>query len=272
MSAPRRRRWIDAEIDRLDPVEDASRIYLLSANRLAVDHPIFQSVMYTHGFMRIVGQVEGAIAVDGGGKVYRSPDKRSDDTMVAFGEWIHDTPTGEAAKASLARVKKIHDAYARKFEMSNATFVHTVALFTLQLELVLNVVGAEGLSEKERLAQVMHWRGVGEQLGVTDMPDTWRGMQDALEAYETTSQFRSTPEGRRLGRTFVENFASRWFPRRLRWLARWLLLSLHEDRTLRVLGLEPPPVPAAVAIRALLRAGIFVKRRLPDRRELLTLR
>ena len=268
----RPRRWIDAEIDRLDPVGDASRIYHLTLNKLAVDHPIFLSLVYTHGFMRIAGQAEGAIAVDGAGKVHGAPYRRSDDTMRALAGWIQDTPGSDRGRQSLAKIRQIHDSYGRRFEMSHATFVHTVALFTLQTELMLKAVGAPQLSEKERLAQVVHWCAVGEALGVDGLPRTWTGMARALADYEASAHFRHTAVAGRLADAFVDDFAGRWFPRPLHPLARWIVLSLHDERTLEVLGTKPPPAPAAAAVRAIGRAAIFVRRRLlPDRRELIDL-
>jgi hypothetical protein len=268
-------RWIEDEIGTLDPRADSSRMYLLTLNRFALRHPMFSGLFYAYGFMRIAGQVEGAIAVDRAGKglVHRAADGRADGTLKYLGEWVHEGPRSEAGRRSLARVKAIHDRYARRYAMSNETHVHTIALFTTQFERLMALVGASGFSDRERVAQVEHWRQVGEQLGVQDMPETWEGMVAAQDAYERSEHFRPTPEGHRLAVAFVDHFAARWFPRGLRWLGRWVLLSLHEEHVLRVLALAPPPRRAAHAIRTVLRAGIFVKTRvLPDRRELLDLR
>jgi hypothetical protein len=48
----------------------------------------------------------------------------------------------------------MHDHYAREDSMSNETFVHTIAFFTVQFECLYRLVGAKGFTPTERIAQV----------------------------------------------------------------------------------------------------------------------
>jgi hypothetical protein len=265
--------WIDRELRQADLAADAPRAMLLFANRLIprVGGPMFLHLLYTLGFMRMVGPVEGALVVHraGRGEVHRAGDKRADDTLLHMGTWVARGTSSAASARSLARVKSMHDHWGRHYAMSNATFLHALAFFTVQVGRLFALLGAPPLSDVEKAAQVAHWRGVGEGLGIEDVPRTWEDFERVLDDFEASDQFTPTPEGMRCARAFIEQFERRWFPRGLRWLGRLLVLSLHEDHVLSVLGLTAPPSPVRRTLRALLRLGLWVNvHLLADRRSL----
>jgi hypothetical protein len=228
-------------------------------------------LLFTVSLMRVMGQLEGAAAVDrdGRGKVYRNGDRRTDDTIRHLMGWFDHGASSPQTRVSTAEVKRIHDAIGQRYAMSNETFVHTIAFFTVQIECVTNIVGAPGLTEKERAAQVRHWRAVGAQLGVREMPDSWNGMVEAMRAYEAVPQwFGPSDAAHRVSEVLIEQFGRRALPRGLRWWARPLVLSLHEDHVLAALGLTKPRPAVVMVARAMVRLGLFVIRDLlPDRRE-----
>ena len=266
------RRWIHSEISDLDPDTDSEQIVRLLLESLLppIGGRAFLELLFTVSLMRVMGQLEGAAVVDrqGKGKVYRHGDRRADDTIRYLTGWMYDGANSPAARASAAEIKRIHDSYGKHYSMSNDTFVHTIAFFTLQIECLTSIVGAPGFTEKERAAQVRHWRTIGEYLGVHGMPDTWEGMERAMRDYEASPEwFAPSDAGHRVSEALVEQFAVRVFPYGLRWLAKPLILSLHEDHVLATLKM-PKPRPATVAImRATVRAALFIVRVvLPDRR------
>ncbi|OHV05271.1 oxygenase MpaB family protein [Mycobacterium talmoniae] len=269
-------KWMRDEIERLDPVADSEQIMRLMISSLL---PPFGSrfileLLFTVSLMRVMGQFEGAAAVDrqGRGKVYRNGDRRADDTIRYLTGWVYDGASSPQTQASAADVKRIHDRIGQRYQMSNETFVHTIAFFTVQIECITNIVGAPGFTERERAAQVRHWRAVGEYLGVRAMPDSWSGMQEAMRAYETEPQwFGPSEAAHRVSEKLLEQFGRRTFPPGLRWLARPLVLSLHEDHVLTALMMVKPR-PAVVAVnRRMVRAAFWVIRELlPDRREVIT--
>ncbi|HXV04391.1 MAG TPA: oxygenase MpaB family protein [Solirubrobacterales bacterium] len=267
------RKWIAAEIAWLDPIADSQRVVLLSANRLLppLGKPFVFNLLYSLGFLRICGQLEGARAVDrdGEGKIHREGDRRAVDTMHHFASWIQHGPRSEESTSSLARVKRMHDHYADRYSFSNETFLHTIALFTVQFDHLLTLIGAPGYSEAEKQAHVVHWRSIGELLGVREMPETWEGMERVLERYEgDPAWFGQTPEGHRSAEALIVQFACRWLPPGLRWTARPLLLSLLDDHVLRAIDEPKPPRPLVWMVRASIRTGLCLgDRLLPEPRE-----
>lgn len=236
-----------------------------STERLLPRHgeAILLNLAYCLGFLRVSGQIEGARAVDrdGTGKIHRQGDRRAEDTVSYFTAWIQHGPESPEGIASLERVRRMHDHYAREYSISNETLVHTIALFTVQFEHLFRLIGAEGFSQIEKEAQVTHWRLIGERLGVRDMPTTWEGMEGFLERYEgSPAWFGPTPEAHRCAEALIAQFARRRLPRGFRWTARLLLLSLVEDHVLRALGEAQPPRPIVLSVRRLVRTGLRVWR------------
>ncbi|MFF5714989.1 oxygenase MpaB family protein [Streptomyces sp. NPDC012756] len=158
----------------------------------------FNNLVYTLGFLRVVGEVEGAAAVDraGTGKIHRRGDNRADDTADQFQLWIRHGASSPESTAAIARVQRMHDHFSRTYAFSNETYVHGIALFTLLFDEIFGHVGIDAFSEAEKDAQVQHWRTIAEQMHVKDVPTTWAGMQQALRTYETSPDwYRRTPAG-----------------------------------------------------------------------------
>jgi hypothetical protein len=266
---------IREEIDGLGPGPDTARIVrsILDSLLPPVGAGFVLDLVYTISLMRVMGQFEGAAAVDrnGRGKVHRDGDRRADDTIRYLTGWIYDGADSAAARTSAAEIERIHQRIGQRYAMSNETFVHTLAYFTIQLECLTEIVGAPGFSDHEREAQVRHWRTIGAYLGVRDMPDSWDGMRQAVWDYESAPEwFGFSAAGHGVAEALVRQFAFRCFPRGLRWLARPLALSLHDDHVLTALGMRKPAPAVVATIRAVGHAAVFVVRRLPPPRGVLS--
>ncbi|MFC9473028.1 oxygenase MpaB family protein [Nocardia sp. NPDC056952] len=269
-----RPRWkrIRREIAGLDPAVDSERITRLVLASLLppVGSRMVLEVVFTVSLMRVMGQFEGAAAVDrqGHGKVHRHGDQRAADTIGHLVSWMTDGAGSARTQSATAEVKRIHDGIGQRYQMSNETLVHTIAYFTVQIEYITAIVGAPGFTEIEREAQVRHWRTIGEHLGVRDMPTSWQGMEDAVRAYERDPEwFGASEAAHRAGEAILQQFGVRAFPSVLRWLARPLVLSLHDDHVLDALGLSKPAPAVVSSLRAAVRATFFLIREvLPDPR------
>jgi len=250
----------------LDPVDDSTQIMRLIVNQMVprASRALTLNLIYSVGFMHICGQIEGARAVDrhGAGKIHRDGDRRAEDSIShLITSWIQSGPRSQSARESMARVKRIHERYARDYSMSNETFVHTIAFFTLQFDHLFRLVGAKGFTNAERTAQVTHWRLVGERLGVEQQPETWEEMERFVDWYEHSPEwFGPTPDSRSCANALIEQFSNRWLPPGLRWVGRPLLLSLHEDHVLEALSQKRPRKPVIWTIRRLVRTTIFLNR------------
>ena len=239
----RGRKWMRDEIRRLDPVKDAGRISELSYVLRFRDSQFPYHMYYSMFFLRASGAPDSARPIDRDGKgfFYRNGDKRADDTTADIFGWMHHGPHSELGKASLARVKRMHDNLAPRWGMPNHVLVHTLACDLLSPEWMMETIGGPRFDARERQAQLEFWRAVGDGLGIEDVPETWEGMVRYVEEYERSEHFRPSEHGRRLAHGFLDQFAARWFPRRLQRLGRWVLLSITPDHVIEHHGFERPP-------------------------------
>lgn len=249
-----------------DPTPGAVTMMSISNRMLPpVGADFVRNLLYTTGFMRVLGEYEGAATSgrEGAGKIHNHPDERAADTIGYFDEWMAWGARTDLTKQSVERVRRIHAAYGKRFSMSNETFIHAIASFTLQLEIFLDIVGAPPFGAAERAAQLDHWRLIGEMLGIENMPETWEGMRKALYEYESDpAWFGYTPAGKHSSDALIDQFTHRWFPRRLRWAGRLTVLSLMEPHVLTALGQDSPPAAVAWIVRRSARAALALFQRL----------
>ncbi|MGK8523887.1 hypothetical protein ACRS6B_21130 [Nocardia asteroides] len=257
-----------SEIERLDPSVDSERIVRLASCQLVPRSLLVVHLFYTVGFVRFAGPPASAVAVDrnGAGMLYEHGIRRADETMFHLFSWIDDGFSSPATGKSLDYVRNWHSTVARNWPMPLHTFQHSAAVFTLIYDRLLRqVAGAPGLSEKERQAQLLHWREVSQRLGVADIPQTWQDMEEFLESYEQGPDFAYSEAGQRLANALIDQFATRWFPWPLRWFGRWLALALCEEHVIETLRIPLPPAAFSFAVRRLTRVGVFAVRHvLPD--------
>lgn len=272
---PRKRKWFTQEIALLDPVADSATVMLLIVNQLLPRYggAMLLNAIYSIGTIRMCGQIEGARALDrrGTGKIIKEGERRAHDTVSSMTRWIQHGPLSAEGMASLARVKRMHDHFAVDHPMSNETFVHTIAYFVIQFDRLFQLVGAREFTDNEKLAQVTHWRFVGEQLGTRDLPQSWEGMEQFVTHYEACPQwYGPTPEAHRCAVAVLQQFCDRRLPIGLKWLGRVVLLSLSDDHVLNAVGLEKPPKLLVWLTRKMVCLGLFVNYRLlPDRSDLI---
>lgn len=257
------RRWIETEIASLDPREDSERIVLLSTNRMLprFGRRAVMNLLYTLGFLRISAQLEGAAVVDAIGKVHRAGEARAEATMGAFALWISKGPGSAESRASLAEVRRVHDGVAKRHPFSEGEMVHSICLFTVQIEALLARIGVPGYSETEKQAQVAHWLAIGRQLGVEEMPETWGAMVEYMEDYEADPRrFGPSPAGERCARSLIEQFEKQRIPPGLRWSAEPVIGALLEEPVARAVGVRIPRPATRRAIHASLRAVLRAER------------
>ncbi len=263
----RPRRWMRREIRRLDPQRDAGRICELAFSTRYPQQRFPYHLYYTLFFVRATAPPASSRAMDrdGQGLIYKPDNERANNTTADIFAWMHHGPGSEIGSASLARVKRIHDSLAPRWGMPNHVLLYTLVCDTLSPDRFAKLIGGPRFSRHEREAQVAFWREVGEHLGIGGVPETWHEMVRHAEEYEASEHFVFSPQGRRAAKRFIDEFCERWFPTRLRWLGRMLVLSLVEPRTLEVHGFRAPPRPIVWLARRALGLGVHVTYRLmPD--------
>lgn len=268
-------KWIRGEIERLDPEVDSERIVRLTSCRLLPKSLLVVHLFYTVGFVRFAGPPVSADSVDrnGTGMLYDHGIRRADETMYHLFSWADDGVSSPSSTKSLEYIRNWHSGVARDWPMPMHTFQHSAAVFTLAYDRLLQrIARAPGLSDKERRAQLIHWRSVSDRLGIIDIPHTWQGMEELLESYERGPEFAYSAAGQRLANALIDQFAIRWFPRPLRWFGRWLVPAFSEEHIIDTLRIPRPPTAFTYAVRRVARVAVFAKRHvLPDPREVFRL-
>jgi hypothetical protein len=263
----RSRRWMRRELHRLDAITDAARIVELSYNTRYPQQCFPYHLYYTLFFVRATAPPASSRAMDreGEGLIYQKDNKRANNTTADIFAWMHHGPNSEIGAASLARVKRIHDSLAPKWGMPNHVLLYTLICDTLAPDRFMKLTGGPRFDTHEREAQVAFWREVGVHLGISGVPETWEEMERHAESYERSEHFVYSAPGRRAAKRFIDEFCERWFPRRLQWLGRVLVLALVEHRTLDVHGFRAPPRLVTWMIRRGVALNVHITFRfLPD--------
>lgn len=253
-------RWARNEIAALDPVADNERIMHLSAE-VRYGDPVLAALLFTVGFARQMAVPSIAKVVHRAGRAptMTQSRKRTNDTLVFFGEFLrhgHSTPEGHAA---IDRLEEIH----APFPIQNHERLYTLASLTFDGVRIPALLGLDPMTHNEKQAPFHFWQGVGRRMGVTDMPATIDELEAWMYAYER-EHWAWSPGGEAIAGALIDDFASRWLPTRLQGVARTLVLAFMEDEMCDALGLNRPKASTRAIARMLARAYFTGRAILPD--------
>ncbi|MFI7405615.1 oxygenase MpaB family protein [Streptomyces sp. NPDC049541] len=261
------RKWINAEIEALDPDVDHARIWQLgNAYRTS---PMILNMAVCQGFLRLVGPGSGArtLVRGGKGKVVLHQQRRIEGTMHAvwtwyLGEGAHDPSVRE----SVERVNRQHDAWAGKYPdaiLDVRQYTYTMCILAAEPHRVMQRLGLPGFSANEQRAAYRHWSQIaglfriGSDQGVP-LPADFDGMLAFLADFER-NDYSTAPESNVVAEAMLQQFCDRWFPRPLHGLGRALVLSLATPDLLAVHGLKGPRPLVVRTLRRTLRTLITVQ-------------
>ena len=230
------RTWARDELAGLDPVRDHARITHLTGE-VRYGDPVVSGALYTVAFIRQMAVPSIAQVVHRGGRspIITATRKRNDDTMTFFGEFLRGGYDSERGRAAIARVREIH----ARFPITNDQNLYTLASLTFEAERIPRLLGRELLTPDEIDANRRFWRGVGEGLGITGIPETTEGYWQWTQEYERR-HWGYTPGGRAVADAMIDDYASRWTPGPLRGLGRAAVLALCDDGLLATHRLPRP--------------------------------
>jgi hypothetical protein len=246
-----------AAIARLDPVRDHERIVRLSCRQ---DFPFDTTRALELALFRTfaVPSIGGLLAATG--EFEARPQQRYDDTDLLVSELMEHGYTHERGRRALARINALHG----RFPIRNADFLYVLSTF-VYVPIEWNArFGWRRLTDKERLAWFHFWRGVGQGMGIQDIPETSEALAAFMRDYERR-YYRRTEAGMRVGRATRELFVG-WAPRPLHGLVRGSIHALLDPPLREAFGFPPPPRLLAWLVPSALRARAFCVRLLPRRR------
>lgn len=246
------------EIQRLDPERDNQRIMHLS---FGYEFPwdstrALEIALYRTYCVPSVSQL-----LDRTGEFHRNPQRRYDDTAILIAEmceWGYEEGRG---RDSLERMNWAHG----HFKIANDDFLYVLSTFVYEPIRWIDRFGWRPLCPNERQAYYYFWRGIGERMGIRDIPPSYDAFARWAEEYER-EQIRFAETNRRIGVATRDLFAS-WFPRLFAPIVHYSIYALLDDAMLQAFGF-PKPLPLT---RALIRGGLRWRGRavrwLPPRRQ-----
>ena len=96
--------------------------------------------------------------------------KRYDDTSLLLEEMNNNPLTSERSIEALQRLNAIHNMYSNR--ISNDDMLYVLSVFILEPKKWIDKYEWRTLSGEEYQAIFIHWKGIGERMGIRDIPDT----------------------------------------------------------------------------------------------------
>ncbi|MFD8999508.1 oxygenase MpaB family protein [Streptomyces sp. NPDC059582] len=246
-----------AQIRRLDPYRDSLEIHRLSS---AYEFPwdftrALELALYRTYAVPSIGRLLAETA-----ELTDRPQKRYDDTVLLLDAVVEHGFDSAEGRTAVRRVNQMH----RSYDISDDDMRYVLCTFVVMPRRWIDAYAWRRMSRHEIVASVVHYRTLGQRMGITDIPETYEEFEACLDAYEN-AHFRWDEEARRVADATLALMAS-WYPRPLTPLLRTSTLALLDEPLLRAFRYTPPgDVTRAVVRRAVRMRGRAV-RLLPPRR------
>jgi len=195
--------------------------------------------------------------LDHTGEFGRRGQKRLDDTVALMREIGIDGPASPRGRAAIRRMNLIH----RPYRIPNDDLVYVLALFVVIPVRWIGRYGWRDLTAAEVHAAVRYYRTVGRLMGIRQMPETYPGFADYLDAYER-DHHSFTEANQRLAVSFIGVIGA-WAPRPVRPLARLCVTAALGPALRRALGLPEPSGLIRTGVHAALRFRAALIRLVP---------
>jgi hypothetical protein len=183
-------------IQTLDPEKDAHQIVAVSS---AFDFAQDMEISLGLAFFRTFAVPSIARILDETKQFENFGQKRYDDTALLLAEFLENGLDSDRGREAIRRMNQIHARY----DIANADFIYTLTTFIFEPIRWIQRYGWRPLSEKEKLAAYYMWRGVGQMMGIRELPETYEAMEAFNVQYERDN-FRYTPESERVSRATLK--------------------------------------------------------------------
>ncbi len=244
----------------LDPVEDAEQI-----SRILATYEFPWDITQALGFALFRTYAVPSIGrlLYETGEFTERTQKRYDDTGLLL-DAVTEHGLGSAeGRDAVRRINQMHGMY----DISNDDMRYVLSTFVVVPMRWLDRFGWRRPTEAERTASAVHYRRLGQHMGISGIPDTYGEFAELLDAYEA-AHFAFDPGARAVAdatldlmTTFPPNAAA---PRAL---VRRFSYALMDEPLLGAFRYPHPTAAERAAAEAALRARGRIVRRLPPRTE-----
>ena len=260
MARTKPKKWIQDEIDSLDPDTDYDRIMKLNALYRATDE--FQDIIYSMAMPNVVITNHGAETLfrEGKGKAIHHKTKRMDHTKLHHLIWFEFGCNHEYTIQAIDSLNRLHKFWAQRFPVAfepEEDYNYALAYEVTLIDRIAKRVGAPGPSERELRAGYNFYTQIQKHFrhALTDQPlDGWP------ESYEACLEFVNEIESRKrpphkypelVEEHLVKAFAERRMPKRWQKFGRDLVVSINMPAAMHSIGIEmPSPLKQAICRRA----------------------
>ena len=190
------------------------------------------------------------------------PRKRYDDTELILCEVMEHGLDSARGRCSIARMNDMHG----RFGIDNAAMLYVLSTFVCEPIRWLERFGRRPMTARERRAWFLYYRGLGERMGIRDIPLELAGMTRLNADYEA-AHFRYADTNRHIGSITRDMLIGFYLPRRLVRFGRPAIHAFLDRPLSESLGFPAAPAWLGRAVVAALRLRASILRRLPPRRE-----
>ncbi|MBD8505393.1 DUF2236 domain-containing protein [Hoyosella sp. G463] len=188
--------------------------------------------------------------------------RRYDDTALLLDVVQQHGFAHPESTAAIRRINHMHRAYS----ISNDDMLYVLTTFVVTTSRWVRDYGWRDLTDDERAAGVRYWTEMGRRMGVRDIPTTYAGFADHLDAYER-EHFAYSNGGRAVADATLDLLCTfpgaRLLPGRL---VRRGVLSVMDDLLLDALRYPRPTSAERRLVHGALRGRALIVRFLPRRK------
>ncbi|KAM0295331.1 hypothetical protein HYE67_003054 [Fusarium culmorum] len=239
--------WISNAIESLDPEKDYELMWRLMSCYRSSD--FMNNMIYALTFPNFIITTHGAQTVwrSDGGKVIKRGTQRVEDTENYNMTWWHYGPSDKRCREAVDHINNLHASLARRYPGNfsyNEDFLYVTTFSAILMHRFRLRIGLSGFTEKEKIAAHHFWRDMTplfikeDGSSVHGYPDDFEGCLNFCETYENTPR-EFDPRMQHIGLAIMNQFAFRYFPPGLRWLAIATVKSLTLETTLAAMRIKP---------------------------------
>lgn len=254
---PGRWYWRDL-VATLDPVADAAEIHRITA---AYEFPWDYQRALELALYRTYCVPSVSAVLSRAGNFRDKPQQRYDDTALLMSELVEHGFDSSRGKESLRVINRQHAMY----DITNDDMKYVLSTFIYEPLEWIDAHGWRRLHPNERLAAFHFYRGVGQRMNITDIPEDMGEFRRWRDGYEARV-FRYADTNNEIGRYTLELMTS-WYPRAVRPAVRKAVLALVDDDMTRAFGFPTPSPLLRKAAYGAIRARSRLIRWFPVRRE-----
>ncbi|WP_234822798.1 oxygenase MpaB family protein [Palleronia aestuarii] len=189
------------------------------------------------------------------------PRKRYDDTELILCEPMEHGLESDRGRRAIGRMNAMHDRY----RIVNADMLYVLSTFVCEPIRWLDRFGRRPMTAPERRAWFLYYRGLGQRMGIADIPHDLDEMERYNVAYEA-QHFRYADTNRRIGEATRDLLLGFYLPRRLVPIGRPAVHAFLDPPLRKAMGFPPAPILLRNAMWAALRIRARLLRILPLRR------